>query len=376
LHPKEPLENHLLLNLGFPHLDVLPSFNHFDFTQSGRRILVIGPMGSGKTEFSARVWRDAQVLLKKSPKAGEKTTNGEADRRRVFFLRSKLDEGRFPDYPPDALAYRGGFESLGGAIAAIGDSFDLEECLADHPKVGTWIIDEASFYDERLVFVMREASEKSGINFLFPTLILNFRKDIFNSTARLLLENATHVLPLTAYCEHQDCLEDAFYTYRFYTLAGEECPAPYFDPLIIVGGDRTKDNPREPNYQTRCAEHHLLPGKEYTYLTLKPLGEKFARGDEAPLVDELYALKNALETSNLFLDFQGRYPAGSLHWNTLKLPLLAERALCFLYGELGYLRENQILDLVRTLHLDFDYISSRLRDNGRPLSVTQTSTLF
>jgi thymidine kinase len=170
------------------------------------------------------------VLLKKSPKAGEKTTNGEADRRRVFFLRSKLDEGRFPDYPPDALAYRGGFESLGGAIAAIGDSFDLEECLADHPKVGTWIIDEASFYDERLVFVMREASEKSGINFLFPTLILNFRKDIFNSTARLLLENATHVLPLTAYCEHQDCLEDAFYTYRFYTLAGEECPAPYFDP--------------------------------------------------------------------------------------------------------------------------------------------------
>jgi thymidine kinase len=60
----------------------------------------------------------------------------------------------------------------------------------------------------------------------------------------------------------------------------------------------------------------------------------------------------------------------------LKLPLLAERALCFLYGELGYLRENQILDLVRTLHLDFDYISSRLRDNGRPLSVTQTSTLF
>jgi thymidine kinase len=114
----------------------------------------------------------------------------------VFFLRSKLDEGRFPDYPPDALAYRGGFESLGGAIAAIGDSFDLEECLADHPKVGTWIIDEASFYDERLVFVMREASEKSGINFLFPTLILNFRKDIFNSTARLLLENATHVLPL------------------------------------------------------------------------------------------------------------------------------------------------------------------------------------
>jgi thymidine kinase len=224
--------------------------------------------------------------------------------------------------------------------------------------------------------VMREASEKRQLNFLFPTLILNFRKDIFNSTARLLLENATHVLPLTAYCEHKDCLVDAFYTYRFYTLDGEECPAPYFDPLIIVGGDRAKDDPREPNYQTRCAQHHYLPGKEYTYLVLKPLGEKYARGEEAHLIDELYALRNSLEDSLLYQDFQGRYPSDSIHWNTLGLPLLAERALCFLYGELGYLRENQILDLINTLRLDFDYISDRLKDNGRPLSVTQSSSLF
>jgi hypothetical protein len=111
-------------------------------------------------------------------------------------------------------------------------------------------------------------------------------------------------------------LEDAFYTYRFYTLAGEECPAPYFDPLIIVGGDRTKDNPREPNYQTRCAEHHLLPGKEYTYLTLKPLGEKFARGDEAPLVDELYALKML----SRLLTFSWIFKAGILQGASIGIP--------------------------------------------------------
>jgi thymidine kinase len=134
--------------------------------------------------------------------------------------------------------------------------------------------------------------------------------------------------------------------------------------------------PREPNYQTRCAQHHLLPGKEYTYLVLKPLGEKYARGEEAHLIDELYALRNSLEDSLLYQDFQGRYPSDSIHWNTLGLPLLAERALCFLYGELGYLRENQILDLINTLRLDFDYISDRLKDNGRPLSVTQSSSLF
>ena len=38
----------------------------------------------------------------------------------------------------------------------------------------------------------------------------------------------------------QGCLNDAFYTYRYYSVNGKECPALYFDPLIIVGGDRMK----------------------------------------------------------------------------------------------------------------------------------------
>ena len=56
-------------------------------------------------------------------------------------------------------------------------------------------------------------------------------------------------------------------------MGGVECPALYFDPLIIIGGDTTKENGREPNYCTRCDDHHYLPGKEYSYFTLKPLGE-------------------------------------------------------------------------------------------------------
>ena len=104
-----------LKSLGFPSVTVHHSFNHFDFTRPSRRILVIGPMGSGKTEFSARVWRDARVALTKSEKIGERTTTGDADRRRVFFIRSLLDAQRFPDYPDDALAYRGGYEQIGRA---------------------------------------------------------------------------------------------------------------------------------------------------------------------------------------------------------------------------------------------------------------------
>ena len=46
-----------LKSLGFPEVRVHHSFNHFDFSRASRRILVIGSMGSGKTEFSARIWQ-------------------------------------------------------------------------------------------------------------------------------------------------------------------------------------------------------------------------------------------------------------------------------------------------------------------------------
>jgi thymidine kinase len=200
-----------LKSLGFPEVKVHQSFNHFDFIRAGRRILVIGPMGSGKTEYSARVWRDSQVALNKSDRVRALSSDPSgADRRKVFFLRNSLDTARFPDYPADALAYRGGYERCGEKIAVVTDSFQFEQLLQEHSDTGTWIIDEASFYDERIVYIIREYSEKYGHIFIFPTLILNFRKDIFNPTARLLLEHTTDVFPLTAYCEHPDCIVDSF----------------------------------------------------------------------------------------------------------------------------------------------------------------------
>ena len=99
----------LLRNLGFPLLKVHSSYSHHDFITPCRRILVIGPMGSGKTEFTARVWRDSKVALKKKGLAATLTTTGTVDRREVFVVRSSLDKARFPDYPDDALAFRGGY---------------------------------------------------------------------------------------------------------------------------------------------------------------------------------------------------------------------------------------------------------------------------
>ncbi|MFA6706841.1 MAG: thymidine kinase, partial [Sphaerochaetaceae bacterium] len=93
------LPDDFLKSLGFPTITVHETFSHFDFTKPGRRVLVIGPMGSGKTEFSARVWRDAAIAQKKSEVIGRLTSTGIVDRRKVFFVRSEIDGVRFLDYP-------------------------------------------------------------------------------------------------------------------------------------------------------------------------------------------------------------------------------------------------------------------------------------
>jgi thymidine kinase len=358
-----------LKSLGFPELRVHAPFNHFDFRRPGRRILVIGPMGSGKTEYSARVWRDSLVALRKSAAAAEQTGTSGADRRRVFFIRTQLDRERFPDYPRDALPYRGGFERCGDQVAEIRSSFDLEEVIGKHPEVGTWIVDEGAFYDERLAYVVERESLARGLIFIFPSLVLNFRREIFNATARLLLETATDVFPLTAYCEHRDCLLDSFYTYRYYLVDGEECPALYFDPLIIIGGDREKQDPREPNYCTRCDDHHYLPGKEYTYLVLKPLGEAASEGNLEGLTDELEKLQGRIEQSRLYRQLLSRQDVdsdeGQVLMNALKVPCIAEKALVYLYGEQNLLSREQATGLTEVLALDRGYIEQRLADNGR-----------
>ena len=363
-----------LKSLGFPTLEVHQTFSHFDFTRPGRRVLLIGPMGSGKTEFAAKVWRDAAIAMKKSDKVKALTSTGEIDRRQVFFIRSFIDGIRFTEYPEDALAYRSGYVRCGENIARIRDSFDLEKVIADNPTVGTYIIDEASFFDERLAYVVRNQSLERGVMFIFPTLILNFRRDIFNSSARLMLDMATDVIPLTAYCEHEDCIRDAFYTYRYYTVDGVECPALYFDPLIVVGGDSSKTGSDSPNYASRCDEHHFLPGKEYTFFSLKPMAEEASKGNPKKLRTEIENLKYTIKRSQLYKNIASRYkddPNEEVYMNSLKPDYIAEKALMYLFNEQNLVSEDLLIRIVNDLELDRAYMARVLADNRRPVELDQ-----
>lgn len=371
---RQPSSEDFLKSLGFPTLSVHDTFTHFDFTKPGRRVLLIGPMGSGKTEFAARVWRDAAVAQTKSGRVGQLTSTGDVDRRNIFFIRSEIDGTRFTDYPDDALAYRSGYVRCGENIARIRDSFGLEQVIRDNPTVGTYIIDEASFFDERLAYVVRNASMEKGCMFIFPTLVLNFRRDLFNNTARLMLDIATDVIPLTAYCEHPDCMDAAFYTYRYYSVDGLECPALFFDPLIVVGGDKIKQSMAEPNYASRCDRHHYLPGKEYTFFTLKPLGESASRGDTAPLLCEMEALHSSIRTSQLYRNLEMRYgddEEGERYMNSLRPGFIAEKALCYLFCEQNLISQQLLNRIVFDLELDIPYMEKTLADNRRPVTFSQ-----
>jgi len=307
--------------------------------------------------------------MQKSEKVGQLTISEQIDRRNVFYIRSKIDDKRFAEYPKNSIAYRSGYVVPGDNIASIADSFDLERVLEDNSTVGTWIIDEVEFFDERIAYVIDQYAKQRSLNFIFPMLILNFRKDLFNRTARLVMEESTDVFPLTAYCGHPDCITDSYYTYRFYTVKGTECPALYFDPLIIVGGDKRTDDPKIPNYSTRCDHHHYLPGKEYTFMILKPLGELAYGGNIKPLLKELDLLKHDIKRSELYNHFDTKFIKTEnprpIMMDALRVGCISEKALIYLFAEENIVSADQMEYLAGEIKGDVKYINERLVENRK-----------
>ena len=52
----------------------------------------------------------------------------------------------------------------------------------------------------------------------------------------------------------------------------------------------------------------------------------------------------------------------------LRVPCIAEKALCYLFAEQNLLTREQLLSLLEELQLDREYLLQRLRDNRRPIA--------
>ena len=117
-----------------------------------------------------------------------------------------------------------------------------------------------------------------------------------------------------------------------------------------------------------------LPGKEYTFFTLKPLGESASSGNIDPLKKELSALKNKIENSILYKHLHERYdnrPEERINLNSLKIDFISEKALIYLFAEQNLITEDLLLKLVENLHLDRRYMGKTLSDNRRPVNLDQ-----
>ena len=132
-----------------------------------------------------------------------------------------------------------------------------------------------------------------------------------------------------------------------------------------------KEGGDEPNYAARCDKHHYLPGKEYTFFTLKPLGLDAGKGNVEPLMKELYALKNDIKSSLLCESLTTRYngdPNYETYLNSLLPSRIAEKALCFLFSEQNLISEVLLRRIVEDLQLDKKYLEKTLQENRRPVS--------
>ncbi|MFT4311538.1 MAG: thymidine kinase [Candidatus Woesearchaeota archaeon] len=103
-------------------------------------------------------------------------------------------------------------------------------------------IDEAQFFDDNLLDVIKELLNKN-INVVVAGLDLDFRGEPFGPMPSI-LSFANKVRKLNAICDFEGCNNIGRYTQRY--IDGK--PAHYDSPTILVGGDD--------KYEVRCRIHH------------------------------------------------------------------------------------------------------------------------
>jgi thymidine kinase len=114
------------------------------------------------------------------------------------------------------------------------------------PETSVVGIDEAQFFDERILKIVDDLSAK-GIRVILAGLDMDFRGEPFGMMP-ILMTKAEKLDKLSAIC--MVCGEPATRTQRI--VNGK--PANYHDPIVIVGASEM--------YEARCRRHHEVPGKD------------------------------------------------------------------------------------------------------------------
>ncbi len=139
----------------------------------------------------------------------------------------------------------------GGEHSATSLKTSLE--ILEHLDPDTQIvaIDEIQFFDTDIIEVVCFLLDED-IRVIFAGLSLDFRAEPFGSMPTLLALSDELERP-TAICNFKlnshICGEEATRTQRL--INGQ--PANYHDPIVLIGAEQ--------EYQARCPNHHVIPGK-------------------------------------------------------------------------------------------------------------------
>jgi thymidine kinase len=209
----------------------------------GRKELIYGTMASGKSLELIR-------RLKKFSRFAKKFDY------QIKVFKPVIDTRRLGDEDPaKSIASRVGI-SFSHDVISVKHSSQIMECMRLSSKCIV-AVEEVHFLDAGILGVTEWLIER-GHHVILAGLDYDFRGEFF--PLRCKTKTMKHVIDffdadektyLAAIC--QECGCDAEFPQRIVN----GFPAKYYDPLILVGDEE---------YQPRCKEHFLCPGKEETHL--------------------------------------------------------------------------------------------------------------
>lgn len=190
--------------------------------------VICGPMFSGKT---SELVRQIQLSL--------------ISKIEVVAFKPKIDNR----YESDKICTNDGYCVKSVVIE---DSKEIIEYVKKSSKpIEKVFIDEAQFFDEKIVDVVNCLAKNMGIDVILAGLDQDFKGAPFGQMPKL-LGLAQKIRTLTAICVHEKengcmCRKPAFFTQRL--IDGK--PASFNSPIILVDGINS--------YTARCEEHWEVP---------------------------------------------------------------------------------------------------------------------